>query len=138
MKDSLKGNKEIATSMENPDLDDRPVILRIANIDPAKYTRRNSLKKATTKEPKEIKVRSVIPRSKPKNNPGIYENSWGHALKSFIKPWHLVTLILLAVIILSALEISDAIRSKAHIPAHCSIAINSNGTYGKQTCYHDS
>lgn len=135
MNDSTKSNKEIATSMENPDLDDRPVILRIANIDPAKHARRNHIKEVYPKELKEIKVRDESLIIKPRKNHKIYRNYWWYAIKGFVKPWQLITLILLAVTILVGLEISDAIRSKADIPAFCSAPVYADGTTGKIECY---
>lgn len=116
MNDSAKGNKEIATSMENPDLDDRPIILKIANIDPAKHARKNSIKDFDPRELKEIEVKDESPIRKTHK---IYKKSWWHSIDISIKPWHLFILILLLVITFFAFEVYNALRLKADVTPVC-------------------
>lgn len=117
MKNPNEKNLGINTSMENPDLDDRPAILRLANIDPAKNTKVDPAKEVYRNV---IKDSAKNYSSQANNTTVSYGDSWWEVLKIFIKPWKLATLVLLVIIVFSAFHVYDAIRSKAHSPG-CTI-----------------
>lgn len=115
MNDSGIENEEISTSMENPDLDDRPSILRLANIDPAKRAKKLSVKYQKDSDS--------------------FKYSWWQVMTSSINPWYLITFVMVLIAGYYAIEvykwsilnsdsgitcIQSAIPEDSHrVPPHC-------------------